>query len=251
MTLQAAPGKKATPRASAASPRRAKAVRRDVPTPARPLTGTSHERLGLRRPPSQGRGVATFERVLATASELLSQVGAEGLTTNLIASQSGVNISSIYKYFPNKQAILVALFERHNQQRVDATCTMLENLGTAAIWMQVLDQAFERLLQCRRETPGSVALRRAMRSSPDLADIDQRANADVAVWFARQIRALTGLGHQRALVVARIAVEAEVALLDWWESPEVDHAPAVAREIKALAKAYIGLYAPPVTRAVP
>ena len=85
VTLQAAPGKKAQPRASAASPRRAKAVRRDVPTPARPLTGTSHERLGLRRPPSQGRGVATFERVLATASELLLQVGAEGLTTNLIA----------------------------------------------------------------------------------------------------------------------------------------------------------------------
>jgi len=215
------------------------------------VTDTSDERLGLRRPPSQGRGVATFERVLATACELLVQVGAEGLTTNLIASQSGVNISSIYKYFPNKQSILVALFERHNQLRVEATRSMLETLGTAADWTQVLDRALERLLRCRRATPGSVALRRAMRASPELADIDQRANADVAVWFARQIRALTGLGPQRALVVARIAVEAEVALLDWWESPEVDHAGAVAREIKALAKAYIGLYAPPIDRAAP
>ena len=58
--------------------------------------------------------------MLATATELLDRVGAEGLTTNLIASESGVNISSIYKYFPNKHAILVALFERYNQQRFEA-----------------------------------------------------------------------------------------------------------------------------------
>ena len=56
---------------------------------------------------------------------------------------------------------------------------------------------------------------------------------------------LTGLPERRAIVVSRLAIEAETALMDWWESPDVDYAPMVAREIKAMMRAYIGLYAPP------
>ena len=203
------------------------------------------QRLGLRRPPAQDRGIVTFDRVLATASRLLAEVGAEGLTTNLIATESQVNISSIYKYFPNKQAVLVALFERHNQQRIDAARLVIEELATAKDWRAVIDKAVDKILQSRRSTRGGVALRRAMRSSPELADIDQRANAAVAQWFAGHVAQLTGLGASRALVVARVIVEAEVALLDWWESPEVAHQAAVAREVKALLKAYLGLYVEP------
>jgi AcrR family transcriptional regulator len=182
-------------------------TRRSAPTAkarrsgaVRPLV-VADERLGLRRPPSQGRGLLTFERVLSTASDLLVTVGAEGLTTNLIASESGVNISSIYKYFPNKHAILVALFERYNRQRFDAVRALAET-------------------------------------------IDQQANTSAASWFAEQVRQLTGLPERRARVVARLAIEAETALMDWWESPDVDYAPMVAREIKAMLRAYIGLYAP-------
>lgn len=201
-------------------------------------------RLGLRRPPSQGRGLLTFERVLSTASDLLVKVGAEGLTTNLIASESGVNISSIYKYFPNKHAILVALFERYNRQRFEAARELAATIGAASDWEQALDKTIDRILTTRRAAPGNVALRRAMRSSPELAEIDQQANTLVAKWFAEQVRQLTGLPERRALVVARLAIEAETALMDWWESPDVDYAPMVAREIKAMLRAYIGLYAP-------
>ena len=212
---------------------------------ARPVVAATDERLGLRRPPSQGRGLLTFERVLSTASDLLVSVGAEGLTTNLIASESGVNISSIYKYFPNKQAILVALFERYNRQRFEAARALAETIGASSDWGQLLDKTIDKILLARRAAPGSVALRRAMRSSPELADIDQQSNSLVANCFAAQVRQLTGLPERRAQVVARLAIEAETALTDWWESPGVDYAPMVAREIKAMLRAYIGLYAPP------
>ena len=211
---------------------------------ARPVVTVADDRLGLRRPPSQGRGLLTFERVLSTASDLLVTVGAEGLTTNLIASESGVNISSIYKYFPNKHAILVALFERYNRQRFDAVRALAETIGASEDWEHVLDKTIDKILLTRRAAPGNVALRRAMRSSPELAEIDQQANSFVANWFAEQVRQLTGLPERRAQVVARLAIEAETALMDWWESPDVDYAPMVAREIKAMLRAYIGLYAP-------
>ena len=211
---------------------------------ARPVVTVADDRLGLRRPPSQGRGLLTVERVLSTASDLLVTVGAEGLTTNLIASESGVNISSIYKYFPNKHAILVALFERYNRQRFDAVRALAETIGASEDWEHVLDKTIDKILLTRRAAPGNVALRRAMRSSPELAEIDQQANSFVANWFAEQVRQLTGLPERRAQVVARLAIEAETALMDWWESPDVDYAPMVAREIKAMLRAYIGLYAP-------
>ena len=237
----AAPAKRSTTVAARASAPRKSRGKRPAPAPLRESEG----RLGLRRPPSQGRGLVTFERVLATATELLDRVGAEGLTTNLIASESGVNISSIYKYFPNKHAILVALFERYNQQRFEAVRELVETFGGSPDWAHTLDKTIDKILSTRRATPGNVALRRAMRSSPELAEIDQQANQSVARWFSEQVRQLTGLPERRAIVVSRLAIEAETALMDWWESPDVDYAPMVAREIKAMMRAYIGLYAPP------
>ena len=115
----------------------------------------------------------------------------------------------------------------------------------------MLDKTIDKNLLTRRAAPGNVALRRAMRSSPELAQIDQQANSSAASWFAEQVRQLTGLPERRAQVVARLAIEAETALMDWWESPDVDYAPMVAREIKAMLRAYIGLYAPAQGQRVP
>jgi AcrR family transcriptional regulator len=190
----AAPAKRSTTVAARASAPRKSRGKRPAPAPLRESEG----RLGLRRPPSQGRGLVTFERVLATATELLDRVGAEGLTTNLIASESGVNISSIYKYFPNKHAILVALFERYNQQRFEAVRELVETFGGSPDWEHTLDKTIDKILSTRRATPGNVALRRAMRSSPELAEIDQQANQSVARWFSEQVRQLTGLPERRA-----------------------------------------------------
>src|SRR5512133_2212831 len=67
--------------------------------------------LDLRRTPVQARGQATFERILDTTADLLESVGAEVLTTNLVAKTAGVNVATLYQYFPNKQAVLLSLFE--------------------------------------------------------------------------------------------------------------------------------------------
>ena len=199
---------------------------------------------GLRRLPAQARGQLTFERLLATAANLLETEGVEGLTTNRIAAEAQVNIASLYKYFSNKHAILSALFERHNEQRLLAVQGLMEELGQATDWPRVIDRTIDKLAQARRSTPGSMALRRAMRSSRELAEIDQQANAAASVWLGEQVQQLTGLPARRAQCVARMLIESEVALLDWWETPEVDRSAEVLRETKALLKAYLGLYAP-------
>lgn len=199
--------------------------------------------LSLRRPPAQGRGVVTFEKVLATAGRLLNEVGAEGLTTNLIASESQVNISSIYKYFPNKQAILKALFEKQVEERGARVRSVIAELGVAQNWRRVVDRLIDRIAQSRRVGSGSEALRHAMRSAPELADIERRAIAQWVGWFAIEIQKLASLGPRQATTVARLLVETIVGLLDWWETPECNYDTNVLRELKASLKAYLSLYA--------
>jgi AcrR family transcriptional regulator len=196
----------------------------------------------MRRRPAQSRGRLTFERVLATAEQVLDEAGFEALTTNRIAAEAKINISSIYKYFPNKHAILAALFERHNQQRMDAAREMVEKLPSTADWRRVIDQAVDQVAELRLRTQGGVALRLAMRSSPDLSALDQRANQESAKWFGALLRPLTGLSAPRAERVARAIIEAEVALLDWAGSPEVTDPTEVVRELKTLVKAYLATY---------
>ena len=73
------------------------------------MTEKSPLDLGLRKEPRQARARQTYEKILNATAMLLDEVGVDGINTNLIAEKAGVNISAIYKYFPNKYAILSTL----------------------------------------------------------------------------------------------------------------------------------------------
>jgi AcrR family transcriptional regulator len=67
----------------------------------------------VRRVPSQQRAQVTVDAMLDAAVKLLKRGGVSAITTNRIAVTGGVSIGSVYQYFPNKQAIFIALHERH------------------------------------------------------------------------------------------------------------------------------------------
>lgn len=68
---------------------------------------------GRRRRPTQRRSRQTVEAILAAAAQVFEERGYAGGTTNRIAERAGVSIGSLYQYFPDKDAVLVALMERH------------------------------------------------------------------------------------------------------------------------------------------
>ncbi|MGE0623480.1 MAG: TetR/AcrR family transcriptional regulator [Pseudomonadales bacterium] len=67
--------------------------------------------LTTRKTPSQARSRERVELILEATRELLREKGFPDITTNAIARQASIPVSSVYQYFPNKQAILVALYE--------------------------------------------------------------------------------------------------------------------------------------------
>lgn len=84
------------------------------------------ERASTRREPKQQRSRQTVEAVLEAVQRVLKRHGAEAITTNRVAEAAGVSIGSLYQYFPDKQAIFMALHERH----VDGVRQVIERTVT-------------------------------------------------------------------------------------------------------------------------
>ena len=72
-------------------------------------------RLSLpRKAPVQARATETVGTILEATIQLLAKDGDPAiLTTNLIAKRAGVSVGTYYQYFPNKEAVLLALVSRH------------------------------------------------------------------------------------------------------------------------------------------
>src|SRR6476620_3683107 len=79
--------------------------------------GARRARLSPRKWPRQERSRATVEAILEAATDILLRQGAGRLTTNRIAQRAGVNIASLYQYFPGKHGILAELQRRHGAER--------------------------------------------------------------------------------------------------------------------------------------
>jgi AcrR family transcriptional regulator len=53
------------------------------------------------------------EAILSATARILVKEGYDHASTNKIAELAGVSIGSLYQYFPNKEAIVAALLDRH------------------------------------------------------------------------------------------------------------------------------------------
>jgi AcrR family transcriptional regulator len=71
--------------------------------------------------------------VLDAVAGVISRHGAAGLTTNRIAARAGVSIGSLYQYFADKDAILAAVRERHEDQMAQLVERTLVALAEASL----------------------------------------------------------------------------------------------------------------------
>ncbi|MUL83124.1 TetR/AcrR family transcriptional regulator [Mycobacterium sp. CBMA247] len=65
--------------------------------------------------------------MLEAAAQVFDREGLSA-TTNRIAEKAGVSIGSIYQYFPNKQALLYALAQRHVKKAVERLDAVFDQL---------------------------------------------------------------------------------------------------------------------------
>jgi AcrR family transcriptional regulator len=73
-----------------------------------------------RKTPRQARSSATVETIFAATIQVLLGPGPGALTTTRVAKRAGVSVGTLYQYFPNKQALLYAVLQRHLSAFADA-----------------------------------------------------------------------------------------------------------------------------------
>jgi AcrR family transcriptional regulator len=80
----------------------------------------------LRNVPTQARSRERLRRVLDAADQVLARDGADAFTTTRIARVAGVPVGSVYRYFPDKEAIVEALAGRYWSEFADLVAATAE-----------------------------------------------------------------------------------------------------------------------------
>lgn len=175
--------------------------------------------LDARATPTQSRARSTFETVVSTAGELLGEVGFERLTTNLVCERAGLTPPALYRYFPNKYAILSELARRLMDAQDEAVFAWIQAGGLGTESVEAAVDANRRLLRqvndITRKSPGSIWIMRALRAVPLLRDIRIASRDKVAAQISASLKAVYPLVPESELFrSARLTVEMMYAAIE-------------------------------------
>jgi AcrR family transcriptional regulator len=200
--------------------------------------------------PSQDRARSTFEAILTTTGQLLAEVGFERLSTNMICERAGLTPPALYRYFPNKYAVLKELAGRLMDRQDEAVFDWIESGGAEAA---TLEEAIaktraiqERVVQITREEPGGLWTMRAIRAVPMLRDVRLASRDKVADRLFERMRVQypdSRLGQLR--IATRLSTELMYAATEMViEEPDRD-VESITSEVSAMVAGYYRALAAP------
>jgi AcrR family transcriptional regulator len=144
-----------------------------------------------RKIPRQRRSREQVEKILSATRAILQEKGAAAVTAVTIAREAGVSVGSFYQYFPNKKAVLIALYHAY----LDELHASVEHFESAKYrtlgWREFFTEVIQFVKRQEMLGPEVRELANAMRMYPEMQAIDQeRGQAGVDFW----VRHMTRLG---------------------------------------------------------
>ncbi|HEX4742107.1 MAG TPA: helix-turn-helix domain-containing protein [Caulobacteraceae bacterium] len=178
--------------------------------------------------PLRQRGKDTFESILATAGVLLAEVGFERLTTNLVCERAGLTPPALYRYFPNKYALLAELARRLMDAQDEVFIAWMEDGGLMA---PTLEEGVQRAVALRKQLitltraqPGGMWILRAIRALPVLREVRVTSRDKVLDrHFALMRTIFPTVGEERLRTAVRLSEETTYAMIEMiLEDPTLD-----------------------------
>jgi len=177
--------------------------------------------------PQQERAIATVEHILSTTIDLLAEVGIERLSTNLICKRAGLTPPALYRYFPNKYAILRELGERlmNDQNRLIEVWATPQNmkLPKEAFAQSVL-KLFTDTVALTEAQPAGIWIARALRAVPALAVVRVQSHEYISGLIENaMLAAYPKADPQTVKVLSRLAIEIGYAAEEMlFDNPQMD-----------------------------
>ncbi len=136
-----------------------------------------------RKRPSTRSGAEIVDAILDAAEALIDELGLGRFTTNAVVERAGVSVGSLYQYFPNKDAILVALARRLERRTSEQLIAALEGASG-----EPLEVAAQRCVDVLLSGIGGLTFRRALlHEVPPGRALDASAPVDATI--AERLRA--------------------------------------------------------------
>ncbi len=201
----------------------------------------------------QERSRQTVTRILDAAAAIADEQGVDAATTRAIADRAGVSYPSLYRFFPDREAVLGELLERQCAE-LDARCEEAERTWRITSVADLLDNEMALHVHYYRQHPSTARIWMGGRTSPAVtgyvrarmqalanrmhgilvaagliaADTDPRAML-VAVEMADRVLELSYRGgdfDEQILAIGRRALTAFGRDLSRGLSPDLSAAPA-------------------------
>jgi AcrR family transcriptional regulator len=137
----------------------------------------------LRNEPVQARSTARLSALLNAAAAVVDEIGYERLTTAMVAEKAGASIGTVYRYFPDRIAVLQSLSARNLNE---FSSRGLAGAANATEWSSVFGAVVDAIAGFFRSEPGFKSLRFG-----DVLDVRPRADAATGIGtVAGQVSAL-------------------------------------------------------------
>jgi AcrR family transcriptional regulator len=204
------------------------------------VPGQAPAAAATRRKPLKGRSQETVQRVLRAASHLLKTVPLEQVTTSRIAEDAELSIGALYRFFPNKQAVIDAVAVQHVEDfraLMEVRLAQLSLLDGPAFLGTIID-AFVEFLDARPDFR-AIALGRYV--SPATRRRQTQPDATGAGLVKRFMIESLGMQDLSALDMRlRIAIETGERLFAYaFEQPTMEERARVVAEMKRLLSSYL------------
>ncbi|MEM9573327.1 MAG: helix-turn-helix domain-containing protein [Pseudomonadota bacterium] len=190
-----------------------------------------------RNAPHQKRSRETVGLILNAAAELLEEVGFEKLSTNMICKRANLTPPALYRYFPNKYAVLKELGERLMAAQNDLIDDLDIHLSDPAkIETQIVD-LLTATLKVTHEMPAGGWIMRSLHATPILSDVRRDSHRRVSRALTdRMLEAWPNLDWKTSYRTNRLGVEMGYALIEMlFDEPELDHIELIQASASMLA----------------
>lgn len=168
--------------------------------------------------PQQERAKRTYEAILAAAAELLVEVGVERISTNLVAGRAGITVPALYRYFPNKYAVLNALGAVLMDKQNAIFQQWFDHYLEGGDPQRLLDNIYEllkRTFDVTREQVGGLEVVQALRAVAPLQEVRRASHRLVASQFATIVAELLALPvDERLLTQAWLSIDTGYAIVE-------------------------------------
>ena len=168
--------------------------------------------------PRQERAKRTYEAILVAAAELLVEVGVERISTNLIAERAGITVPALYRYFPNKYALLntlgAVLMDRQNEvfhQWFD----LYIGEGDPQVLLGNIYELLKLTYDVTREQTGGLEMVQSLRAVGPLQDLRLTSHQLIASQFAAIVAELLGQPVNELInMQARLTIDTGYAIVE-------------------------------------